>query len=75
MAVLVVLGPLLGVGEDLVGLGGLLELLLRILVPLVLVGMMLHRQLAEGLLYLRFRGVAVNAQYLVIISFIAVCHY
>jgi len=74
MAVLVVLGAFLRVGEDLVGLGSLLEQFLGPLVALVLVGMVLYRQLAEGLLYLGFRGVAVNAQYLVVISFIAVRH-
>ncbi len=74
MTVLVIQGALLGIGEDLIGLGSLLELFLRILLAIVLVGMMLHCQLAEGFLYLRFRSVAVNAQYLVVISFIAVRH-
>jgi hypothetical protein len=74
MTVLVVLSTLLGVGEDLIGLGSLLEALLGLLVALVLVGMVLYSLLAEGLLDLDFRGVAVNAQYLVVISFIAVRH-
>jgi len=44
----VVLGPLLRVADDVVGLRQLLELLLRLGVPLVGVGVVLARLLAEG---------------------------
>ena len=49
MAELVVALALLGVGEDLVGLGRLLELLLGRLVARVAVGVELLRGLPEGL--------------------------
>jgi len=50
VTVLVVEGPLLLVAQDLIGLAQLLELLLGLLVPLVLVGVVLDRELAVGLL-------------------------
>ena len=64
-AELVVLLALLGVGERLVGLADLLELLLRRLVARVLVGVVLARELAERLLDLVLRGVLGDAQRLV----------
>ena len=50
MAVAVVRRAALGVGQDLVGLGGLLELLLGLRVVVVDVGVQLAGELAEGLL-------------------------
>ena len=58
MPVAVVGGAPLGVGEDLVGLGGLLELLLGLRVVRVDVGVQLAREPAEGLLDLLLVGVA-----------------
>jgi len=69
MAELVVLGPFLGIGENLVGLGDLLELLLGLLVPGVLVRVVLDGQLAECLLDLGVRGVAVDFEDLVVVAF------
>ena len=48
MTVGVVSTPLVGIGEDTVGLGGLLEAILRRLVSGVSVGMELHRDLPVG---------------------------
>ena len=56
VAVAVVRRAALGVGEDLVGLGGLLELLLGLRVVAVDVGVQLARELAEGLLDLGLVG-------------------
>jgi len=55
----------LGVGEDLIGLGGLLELLLGVGVLGVDVGVQLARERAEGLLDLGLVSRARNAQHLV----------
>jgi hypothetical protein len=52
----VVLGALLGVLQDVVGLGRLAELLGRLRVLGVAVGVVLHRQLAVGLLDLGLAG-------------------
>jgi hypothetical protein len=57
VAVAVVAGPLLGVAEDVVGLGRLLEPRLRLGVARVPVRVVLHRQLAVGALDLLVRGV------------------
>src|SRR5581483_7286669 len=57
-AVPVVLGALVGVGEDGVGLVGLLEALLGLLVPRVAVRVVLHGQAAVRLLDLVLGGVA-----------------
>ena len=57
--------PPIRVGQDLVGLGGFLELLLRLRVVLVHVRVQLARERAEGLLYLLVVGVARDAQQLV----------
>jgi len=56
---------LVGVGKDLVGLGGLLELLLGLRVVVVDVGVQLAGELAERLLDLGLVGVAANAEHLV----------
>ena len=54
----VVLGALVGIGQDGVGLVDLLEALLGLLVAGVPVGVVLQRELAEGLLELGLAGVA-----------------
>ncbi len=71
MAEAVVEAALLGVGEDRVGLGALLEFLFRPAcgIPLVAVRVVLHRQLAISLLDFFVRGVLRNAQDFVIVSF------
>ena len=56
VAVAVVRRAAIGVGQDLVGLGGLLELLLGLRVVAVDVGVQLARELAEGLLDLALVG-------------------
>ena len=61
-------GALLRVGEHLVGLLGLLEFLLRGLVIRIAVRMMLHRELAIGLLDLLVAGVFRHTQDLVVIA-------
>ena len=68
VAVGVVDAALLGVGEDLVGLGGLLELLLRLRVVGVDVGVELAGQPAEGLLDLLLGGAALDAEHLVVVA-------
>ena len=55
----------LSVGQDLVGLGGLLELLLGVRIVPVHVRMKLAGELAKGLLYLGLVGVARDAENLV----------
>jgi hypothetical protein len=71
VAVLVVGGALLRVGEDLVGFLGLLELLLRLGVVRIAVRMVLHGQLAVGLLDLVVRSVAVDAEDFVVVALFA----
>ena len=61
LAVVVVGGPLVGVGEDLVGLGDLLEALLRV-ARLVLVGVEFQGHLPVGLLDVVRPGVARDAE-------------
>ena len=70
MAELIVALALLGVGEDLICLGGLLELLGRVLVALVAVGVVLHREFAIGLLDIVGRCVAGDAKHLVVVAFL-----
>ncbi len=65
VAVTVVGGSPLAVGEDLVGLGGLLELLLGLRVVGVDVGVQLARQRAEGFLDVLLGGVTLDAEHLV----------
>src|SRR5262249_44755308 len=73
VAVLVVGGALVRVGEHLVGLLGLLELLFRLLriVTLVAVRVVLHGQLAVGLLDVVLAGVLRNAEDFVVVT---LCH-
>src|SRR6185437_12634817 len=63
VAVAVVGGSALGVGEDLVGLGGLLELLLGLRVVRVDVGVQLAREPAKRLLDVLLAGVATDAEH------------
>ena len=63
----VVLLALLGVAEDVVRLGDLLEALLGLLVAGVLVGVVLARELAVRLLDLVGRGLALDAEHLVVV--------
>jgi len=67
VAVAVIGRPALGVGEDLVGLGGLLDLLLRVGVVTVDVGVQLARELAEGALDLHVGRLAGDVQELVVV--------
>jgi hypothetical protein len=59
---------LVRVGEDRVGLVGLLEAILRRAVARVLVRVVLEGQRAERLLDLQIRGAARDCQYLVIVA-------
>src|SRR6185503_724254 len=59
---------LLGVAQDAVGLGRLLEPLLGLLVPRVAVGVVLHGQAPVGGLDLLLRGVAGDAEQLVVVD-------
>ena len=68
LAVAVVAGALLVVGEDLVGLGRLLEALLGLPVAGVAVGMVLHGELAERAAHVVPRGVPLDAQHLVVVA-------
>ena len=61
--------PFFRIAQDLVGLGRLLELLLRFFVSRIPVRMVLHGELAVALFYLVFRGVRLHAQDLVVITF------
>jgi len=74
VAVLVVPGLLVRVGEDLIGLVDLLELLLRRLVPRIQVRVILPGHFFIGLFDLILRGSPGNPQDLVIIAF-AFRHY
>ena len=69
--VVIVRGALVRVGEDFVGFFGFLEVLFRFRIVRIAVRMMLHRELAIRLLDVVFRGVFVDPEHLVIISF---CH-
>ena len=72
MSELVVTGTLLFVGQYIVRLGSLLELLLSLLIARILVGVILYSGLAVRLFYLVGIGVLPNAQHLIVISFL--CH-
>jgi hypothetical protein len=69
VAVAVVARPLVGVAENLKGLGRLFELDDRFVVAGVLVGMVFDGQFAIGVGKLFFRGVAGDSQDLVIVTF------
>ena len=68
VAILVVSGTLLPVGQGFVGFLRFLELLLRLGVVRIAVGMVLHRQLAISLLDIFLRRVAVDAEDFVIVA-------
>ena len=72
VAELVVGGALLRVGQDFVRFLRLLELFLGALVVRIAIRVMLHRELAIGLLDVLFRCVAVEAQHRVVVAFF--CH-
>ena len=69
MTIAVVRGLLLRVGEHLVGLLGLLEFLFGILVVRIAVRVVLHGQLAVGLLDFVVASVAIDAEDFVVIPF------
>ena len=58
----------LGIREDLIGVGGLLELLLGLGIVSVDVGVELPREPAECLLDLAIGGVPLDAQHLVVVA-------
>jgi hypothetical protein len=60
--------PALCIREDLVGLGRGLELLLRLRIMAVDVGVQLTREDAEGLLDLGLARVAADAEHLVVVA-------
>ena len=62
MAELIVSGSLFGIGEHIVRLGRLLELLLGLLIPRILVRVILDSRLSVSLLYLIRVGVLRHAQ-------------
>ena len=68
MAVAVIQRTAIGVGEDLVSLGGLLELLLGVGVVRVDVRVQLARQLPECLLDRRVVGAPVDPERLVVVA-------
>ena len=69
VAVLVVGRTLLSVGQGLVGFLRFLELLFRLRIVRIAVGVVLHRQLAISLFDLFLRRVAVDAEDFVIVFF------
>ena len=72
VAELVVTGALVGIRQHVVGLRGLLEFLLGLLVPGVLVGVVLDGRLAVCLLYFVSVSVFLDAQHFVVIPLL--CH-
>jgi len=63
----IVRGTLVGVAQDLVGMRDLLEHLLGLLVARILVGVVLHRLLAVGLLQVLRRHAPLNAEQFVVV--------
>ena len=61
-------------GQHLVGLVDLLELFFCRFIARVLVGVVLHGKLTVSLLDLRIGCVFLDAQNLIIISFVLICH-
>ena len=72
MAELIVSGSLFGIGEHIVRLGRLLELLLGLLIPRILVRVILDSRLSVSFLYLIRVGVLRHAKHFVVISLF--CH-
>src|SRR5207245_1856926 len=68
----IVEGALVRVGEHLVGLGELLELLLGLLVPRVLVRMVLDGELAERALQLLRGAAPLDSEHFVVVTFVGV---
>ena len=66
----VVAGSLLGVGQHVVGLGGLLELRLGFGIVRIPVRVVLHRELAVELLELLLRRVFFRAEHLVVVTLV-----
>src|SRR5262249_47570869 len=73
VAVLVIASALVGVHQHAVGLGALLELLFRLAVPRIAVGVVLHRQLTVGALDLLLGGRAGHAQDFVVVTLRLCC--
>ena len=71
MPIAIISSTLAVVGQHLVGLFGLLEFFLSLLVPRIAIRVVLHGQLAVGLLEFVLRRVFGNAKNLVIVTF---CH-
>lgn len=73
-AVLVIPGLFIGIGQNLIRLVDFLEFFLSGFITGILVGVVFHGQLAVGLFNLGVGRVFLNAQHLVIISFVLICH-
>jgi len=73
MSKLVILSAFLGIGKHFIRFGSFLELVFRGLVIGVLVGVMLKSLLTESLLYFCLGGIFMDAQYVIVIAFFAVC--
>ena len=72
MAVPIIQFPLLGIVQDLIGLGGLFEAFLGLPVSRVAVGMVLEGHFPVGLLDLLFAGLPGNPQNFVIIPLVVI---
>ena len=68
MTELVVAGPAVAIGEDLVGLGRLLEAFLGLGVAGLLVGMVFERQATVGALQVCLAGIAGDAEDFVVVA-------
>ena len=73
-AVLVIPGLFIGIGQNLIRLVDFLEFFLSGFITGILIGVVFHGQLAVGLFDLGVGRVLLHAQYLVIISFVLICH-
>ncbi|MNR27136.1 hypothetical protein D3C85_1443920 [compost metagenome] len=69
MAVLIVGRALAGVGQHFVGLVGLFEFILGLLVPRIAVRVVFHRQSAIGLLQLGLAGASLDTEDFVKVTF------
>ena len=74
MTKLVVLGAFLRVRQYFIRFGSFFELLFGRFVTRIFIRMKLERHLPESFFYLYLRSVAMYLKYLVIITFIAICH-